>query len=54
MFTIKTSKHRSMTLLTLDIFHFFSSVFIIDFEQVNVNWANSSVFIVNPLVPNVK
>ena len=56
-FTIKTPERRQscrsydvnyvvlvLLLLTLNIFHTFSTVFTVDFEQVNVTWVNHCIF----------
>ena len=56
-FTIKTPERRQscrsydvnyvvlvLLLLTLNIFHIFSTVFTVDFEQVNVTWVNHCIF----------
>ena len=38
----KGVKHIQSLVLTLKIFHFFSGVYIVDFEQVNVSCVNPS------------
>ena len=56
-FTIKTPERRQscrsydvnyvvlvLLLLTLNIFHTFSTVLTVDFEQVNVTWVNHCIF----------
>ena len=44
---IKTQRRHSLSiLLTLNIFHTFSSVSIVDFEQVNASWDHVKYFLV--------
>ena len=44
--TIKIGQRRSgiFIVYTLNIFHKFSSVFIVEFEQVNASWDNLLYF----------
>ena len=39
-------RRSGVLLLTLNIFHFVSSVSIVDYEQANVSWVYSSVYFI--------